>query len=160
MTYISNLYLLGNCRLASAPTLLDVRTFIGSSLLHFVQFPTNHNYIQVRDIVTYHLAPFDLIVFSALPSSSSFPVVDEILMTSHGPSRALRRLIPEVAIEPPGVTIYLNLLYFPLKRIEFLVAQVVMPHCEEHAASEKKYTLGHGAGEYKYLGCQGGGQCR
>ena len=27
---------------------------------------------------------------------------------------------------------YLNLLYFPLKRIEFLVAQVVMPHCEEH----------------------------
>ena len=27
---------------------------------------------------------------------------------------------------------YLNLLYFPLKRIEFLVVQVVMPHCEEY----------------------------
>ena len=80
-------------------------------------------------IITYHLAPSDLILFLALPSSLSFPVVDQILMTSHKPSRVLRHLIPEVIIEPPG---YLNLLYFPLKRIEFLVAQVVMPHCEEH----------------------------
>jgi hypothetical protein len=97
--------LLGNCRLASAPTLLDIgRTpRVDEELKR--QFPNHHNYIQLRDLITYHLAPSDLILFSALPSSLSFPVVDEILMTSQGPSRALRRLIPEVAIEPPGLTI-------------------------------------------------------
>ena len=116
--------LLGNCRLASAPTLLDVLTSKGFSLPHFVgrtprvdeelkrQYPNHHNYIQLRDLMTYHLAPSDLILFSALPSSLSFPVVGEILMTSQGPSHALRRLIPEVAVEPPGLTILIFV--FPL----------------------------------------------
>ena len=61
--------------------------------------------MQLRELITYHFAPSDLILFSALPSSLSFPDVDEIFMASQGPSQALRCLIPGVAIEPPGLTI-------------------------------------------------------
>ena len=89
----------------------SVRTPTQSCESHFltrklppgVFFLTNHNLYTLRDIITYHLAPFDLILFSSLPSSLSFPVVNEIFMTSHGPSRAWRCLIPEVAIEPPSL---------------------------------------------------------
>ncbi|KAJ8590281.1 hypothetical protein M405DRAFT_816491 [Rhizopogon salebrosus TDB-379] len=45
---------------------------------------------------------------SLLPSfiaSLSFPVVPAVFTISSGPSRALRRLNPDVAIEAPGFTI-------------------------------------------------------